>query len=86
MQADRSRENLLGFGISAVGKILESSLKHIPVTEGGSEALNIIGSLVHPNIEERLAVFHNFLLQQLAKDFDLGNFLVKDEILESLEA
>ena len=85
MQSDSFCEKLLSLGICAIGEILESALEHVPVTESACKALDLIGNLVHPNIEERLSVLHDLLLQKLGKRHDLCCLFVVHEILERLK-
>lgn len=80
-----SLQDFLGCGVGAVVQILEGSLKHVPLAKGDGERLDLIRHLVHPNIEEWLAFFHDFLLQEFAERFDLGHFFEEDQVLESLK-
>ena len=85
MQSYRILEDQLGLRIGAICEILKSSLQHVPVSKGDSEALNLVGHLVHPDVVERLSFLHHLCLQNFTERFDLIPFPAEDEVLQSFK-
>jgi len=59
-------QHIFGISVGAVSQVLKSTLEHVPVAECYGQGLDLVGDLVHPNIEECLTILHNLLLEQFA--------------------
>lgn len=78
-------KKLLGWGMSALFHVLNSSLEHVSLSKCLGEALNLIRDMVKPNIEESLSLLHDPLLQSFTHKFNLGMLSEEDQVAKSLK-
>ena len=65
--------------------VLESSLKHVSLTESLGKALDFVGYLILPDIKEWLPFFHDLFLEELLHSLDLSRFPVENHVLKGLK-
>lgn len=64
----------------------ESLLEDPSFGESSGESLDLIGDLIHPDLEEGLTLLHDLLLHELAHRFDLGLLSVVDQVSHNLDS
>lgn len=83
VQEDGRFKKLLEARLSSSVHSGQGMFKNEALAEGLRKRLNLVRNFVHPDVEVRLTVFHNFNLEQLHHRFNFSRFSVVDQVGQS---
>lgn len=85
VKAQDLAKEVLGALVLAILISLPGTLKEESFPEGRGECLNIIVTLIHPDVVEFLLLLHDFSLKNLAKILDHKRLLHENQVPHGLE-